>query len=185
MTDGQGISARDVLDFWFAAGKEKWFAKDDAFDADITARFKEAYLAAREGGYDDWAETAEGALALIILLDQFPRNMFRNTPEMFAADGKAIEMTRLALDRKFDGEVPQAARQFVYMPLMHSEELADQELCVKLFQADPTLEDNVPYAIDQRDIVARFGRFPHRNTVLGRETTAEEQAFLDGGGFQG
>lgn len=185
MTDGQSISPRDVLDFWFAAGKEKWFAKDDAFDAEITARFREAHRSARDGGHDDWAETAEGALALLILLDQFPRNMFRGTPEMFAADPKALEITNLALDRKYDGEVPQAARQFVYMPLMHSEELDDQELCVKLFEADPTLEDNVPFAIDHRDIVAKFGRFPHRNAVLGRETTAEEQAFLDGGGFKG
>ena len=181
----QPINARDVLDFWFAAGKEKWFAKSDEFDAEITTRFKAAHEAARDGAYDGWADSAEGLLALIILLDQFPRNMYRGSPEMFAADAKAVEMTRLALDRKVDGEVPQAVRQFVYMPLMHSEELADQELCVKLFEADPALEENVPYAVDHRDIVKRFGRFPHRNTVLGRTTTAEEQQFLDDGGFAG
>ena len=185
MQDGHDISPRDVLDFWFAAGKEKWFAKDDAFDAEITSRFKDAHRLARDGAFDGWQDSAEGALALIILLDQFPRNMFRGTPEMFQADPKCREITRSALDHKFDAEVPQAARQFVYMPLMHSEELEDQELCVKLFEADPALEDNVPYAIDHRDIVLKFGRFPHRNEILGRETTAEEQAFLDGGGFKG
>lgn len=181
----QSIDPRDVLDFWFAAGKQKWFAKSDEFDAEITQRFKQAHEAARDGAYDDWTDTSEGTLALIILLDQFPRNMYRGSPDMFAADPKAVSITKLALERKIDGEVPQAARPFVYMPLMHSEDLADQELCVKLFQADPTLEDNVPFAVDHRDIVARFGRFPHRNTVLGRSTTAEEQAFLDDGGFAG
>lgn len=181
----QSIDPRDVLDFWFAAGQEKWFAKDDAFDAEITKRFKGPHEAARDGAYDGWAESAEGLLALIILLDQFPRNLYRGSAEMFAADQKAAAMTRLALERKVDGEVPQAARQFIYMPLMHSEELADQELCVKLFEADPALEENVSYAIDHRDIIARFGRFPHRNVILGRATSAEEQQFLDDGGFAG
>ena len=179
------LEPRDVLDFWFAAGKKKWFAKDDAFDAEISRRFKADHEATRDGAYDAWSESAEGLLALIILLDQFPRNMYRGMPDMFAADEKAAAMTKLALERKFDGEVPQAVRQFIYMPLMHSEELADQELCVKLFKADPTLEENVPYAVDHRDIIARFGRFPHRNEVLGRKTTAEEQTFLDDGGFAG
>ncbi len=181
----QPTQPRDVLDFWFAAGKEKWFAKSDEFDAEITERFKSAHEAARDGAHDDWAESAEGMLALIILLDQFPRNMYRGSPDMFAADPKAAEMSKLALKRKIDGEVPQAARQFVYMPLMHSEDLEDQELCVTLFQGDPTLKENVAYAIDHRDIVARFGRFPHRNTILGRATTPEEQQFLDDGGFAG
>ncbi len=183
MTDP--VSPRDVLDFWFAAGKEKWFAKDDAFDAEIVARFKQAHEAARDGAHDSWTESAQDMLALIILLDQFPRNMYRGSPDMFAADPKAAALSKLAIERKMDGEVPQAARQFIYMPLMHSEDLANQELCVRLFKADPALEDNVPFAVDHRDIIARFGRFPHRNTVLGRTTTAEEQAFLDEGGFAG
>lgn len=181
----QSIQPRDVLDFWFAAGKEKWFAKSDEFDAEITTRFRAAHEAARDGAHDDWAQSAEGLLALIILLDQFPRNMYRGSPDMFAADPKAVEMSKLALERKIDGEVPQAAKPFVYMPLMHSEELEDQELCVKLFQGDPALKENVAYAIDHRDIVARFGRFPHRNAILGRVTTPEEQQFLDDGGFAG
>ncbi|MCP5084210.1 MAG: DUF924 domain-containing protein [Alphaproteobacteria bacterium] len=181
----QPIDPRDVLDFWFAAGKEKWFAKSDDFDAEITARFKQAHEAARGGAHDAWADSAEGMLALIILLDQFPRNMYRGSPDMFAADPKAAEMARLALEKKVDGEVPQAARAFVYMPLMHSEDLEDQELCVRLFKGDPTLKDNVAYAVDHRDIVKRFGRFPHRNIILGRATTAEEQQFLDEGGFAG
>ncbi len=181
----QDISPRDVLDFWFAAGKEKWYAKDDAFDADIASRFDDAHRAARAGSYDEWAGTAEGALALIILLDQFPRNMYRGTPEMFAADGKALDVARLALEHKCDGEVPLAARQFIYMPLMHSERLEDQEHCLRLFQADPSLEDNVPFAIEHRDIIAKFGRFPHRNECLGRESTAEELTYLAEGGFKG
>ncbi len=179
------IEPRDVLDFWFAAGKEKWFAKSDEFDAEITERFHEAHQAAKAGEMDGWADTAEGMLALIILLDQFPRNMYRGTLEMFAADEKAADLTKRAVERKFDGETPAAARAFIYMPLMHQENLEDQELCVKLFEVDPALSDNVPFAIDHRDIVARYGRFPHRNAVLGRETTAEEQAFLDEGGFAG
>ena len=179
------VTPRDVLDFWFAAGKQKWFAKSDAFDADITERFKVAHEAARDGAMDDWGETAEGMLALIILLDQFPRNMYRGTPEMFAADEKAAGLSKQALQRKYDGEVPEAARQFIYMPLMHSEDLEDQDLCVKLFKADPALADNVSYAVDHRDIIARFGRFPHRNPILGRETTEEEAAFLADGGFAG
>ena len=179
------ISPRDVLEFWIAAGPEKWFAKDDAFDAEISNRFDAAHQEAKTGALDDWSKTADGALALIILLDQFPRNMYRGTPEMFAADEKAVRMTQLALERKFDVEVSQALRQFVYMPLMHSEQLADQEESVRLFDADPVLARNVPFAIDHRDIVARFGRFPHRNEILGRQTTEEEQAFLDGGGFKG
>ncbi|MEM7428848.1 MAG: DUF924 family protein [Pseudomonadota bacterium] len=181
----QDVSPRDVLDFWFAAGKEKWFAKDDAFDAEITSRFKNAHEAARDGGFDDWTRTAEGALALIILLDQFPRNMYRGSPDMFAADDKAIEVTRQSLDLKYDGDVPLAARQFIYMPLMHSERLEDQELCVQLFEADSALEDNVPFAIEHRDIIAKYGRFPHRNSVLGRTSTAEEEAYMEGDGFKG
>ena len=148
------IEPRDVLDFWLAAGKEKWFAKSDEFDAEITERFHDAHQAAKAGEMDGWADTAKGMLALIILLDQFPRNMYRGTPGMFEADEKAAGLTKLAVERKIDGETPVAARSFIYMPLMHSENLEDQELCVQLFKADPGLKDNVPYAVDHRDIVA-------------------------------
>ena len=178
------VTPRDVLDFWFGAGKEKWFAKSDEFDAEISEKFQNCHEVARAGGLDHWCETAEGMLALIILLDQFPRNMYRGSPDMFAADAKALAVAREAVARGIDAEVPVAARQFIYMPFMHSEQLKDQEECVSLF-SNAGLEENISYAEDHRDIVARFGRFPHRNKILARETSDEEQAFLDDGGFAG
>ena len=177
-------SPESVLAFWRAAGPEKWFEKDAAFDDDIRARFLETYEAAAAGKLSDWEQTAEGALALAIVLDQFPRNMFRGDARTYAADPLARAVAERALARGFDRHVPPPQWQFFYLPFEHSESLPDQERCCALFRSsgDANL---LKWAQAHADIIRRFGRFPHRNAVLGRATTPEEQAFLDGGGFKG
>jgi uncharacterized protein (DUF924 family) len=174
----------DVLAFWRAAGEDKWFKKDAAFDNDIRARFIDTYEAAAAGALAGWEETAERALALTIVLDQFPRNMFRGSARTFAADPLARAVVGRALARGFDRETPLPDRQFFYLPFEHSELLADQERCCALFAATGDA-DLLKWAQLHADIIRRFGRFPHRNALLGRITTQEEQAFLDGGGFAG
>lgn len=172
----------DIVRFWRDAGPQRWFKKDAAFDAEFKARFEAAHHAAATGALDGWSASAEGALALLVLLDQLPRNAWRGSGHMFATDGKALAVARGAIEAGFDQQVDATLRAFVYMPFMHSESLADQERCVALC-AD--LPDNLRFAILHRDIVQRFGRFPHRNAALGRTTTPEEQRFLDEGGFAG
>jgi uncharacterized protein (DUF924 family) len=177
-------SPQAVLAFWRDAGPDKWFKKNDAFDQDIHERFLETYEAAAAGTLGAWEATPDGALALVIVLDQFPRNMFRGTARAFAADPLARAVADRALARGFDRAMAQAERQFFYLPFEHSEALADQERCCELFRAIGDAE-LVKWAEQHADIIRRFGRFPHRNAALGRATTAEEQAFLDGGGFAG
>ncbi|WP_439496648.1 DUF924 family protein [Bosea sp. (in: a-proteobacteria)] len=176
--------AAEILAFWREAGPDKWFAKDDAFDAEIRRRFLEAQQAAAAGRLGAWEDTPEGVYALLILLDQFPRNLYRGTPEAFASDALAVAVAQRALARGFDEQFDNPERRFFYMPFMHSEELADQERCIELSRASGD-EDSTRYAIIHRDIIRDFGRFPHRNEVLGRDTTQEERAFLDAGGFKG
>ncbi len=178
----------DVIGFWQAAGPQKWFTKDPRFDEAIRLRFEPVHFAAARGEYDAWRETAEGCLALLILLDQFPRNLWRGSGHAFAADPLARAVARRAVQADFDQEVEPALRPFFYLPFEHSEDPADQDLSVTLCEAhrDATGdEDTLKWAVIHRDIIARFGRFPHRNRSLGRETTTEEQAFLDDGGFSG
>jgi uncharacterized protein (DUF924 family) len=178
------VSPSEVLAFWRDAGPKKWFNKDTAFDDAIRIRFLETYEAAAAGKLADWEDTAEGALALAIVLDQFPRNMFRGDPRTYAADPLARAVADRAINHGFDQQVPQGNRQFFYLPFEHSESLHDQERCCALFRANGDAED-LKWAEQHADIIRRFGRFPHRNVLLGRETTPEEQAFLDGGGFKG
>ena len=173
-----------MLTFWRAAGPDKWFEKDTAFDDDIRTRFLETYEAAAAGKLSDWEQTAEGALALTIVLDQFPRNMFRGDARTYAADPQALAVAERALERGFDQVAPLSDRQFFYLPFEHSEAMVDQERCCALFAATGDA-DLLKWAQLHADIIRRFGRFPHRNAMLGRATTAEEQAFLDGGGFKG
>jgi len=183
MTSTPLPSARDVADFWREAGPGRWFAKNDSFDADFSARFSQAHQAAARGELDHWASDAEGALALLVLLDQFPRNTWRGNPHMLATDGKALAVAKQAVAAGFDRQCEPALRPFFYLPFMHSEVLAEQERSVQLNAA---LDANTQrYAVLHRDIIARFGRFPHRNRMLGRSSTAEEQRFLDEGGFAG
>lgn len=178
----------DVVSFWREAGPAKWFAKDDSFDAAIRDGFLDAHFAAARGDLADWQETAEGTLALLILLDQFPRNLFRGSGHAFATDGLARMIARKALEHGFDRAVEPKLRPFVYLPFEHSEDPADQALSMDLFTAhrDETGDtESLRWAVEHRDIIANFGRFPHRNAALGRVTTAEEQAYLDDGGFKG
>jgi len=174
----------DVLAFWRKAGADQWFKKDSAFDDDIRRRFLETYQAAAAGQLAHWERTREGALALAIVLDQLPRNMFRGDPRTYAADHLARAVAERAIARGFDCDTPVTERQFFYLPFEHSETMADQERCCALFRAAGDAE-HLKWAELHADIIRRFGRFPHRNAMLGRVTTPEEQAFLDAGGFKG
>lgn len=170
----------DILRFWFAAGNEpRWFGSDADFDAAIGARFSDLVDHALDGALDDWAIAGDGALALVLLLDQFPRNLFRGSPRAFAGDERARNVARKAIADRFDLERPRRERLFLYLPLGHSEHLADQEEAVRLAA---TLENEfyLKRAIAHRDVIARFGRFPHRNDILGRTSTPQERAFLQG-----
>jgi uncharacterized protein (DUF924 family) len=177
------VAPHDVLAFWRAAGPDKWFTKDAAFDNAIGMRFLATYEAAVARTLA-WDGSAEGALALLIVLDQFPRNMFRDSARAFAADPLAREVATRAISRGFDRQAEVAERCCFYLPFEHSEAIADQERCVALNRASGDA-DALKWAELHADIIRRFGRFPHRNAVLGRATTPEEQAFLDGGGFAG
>jgi uncharacterized protein (DUF924 family) len=174
----------EVIGFWREAGPERWYKKDPAFDQAIAERFSVLHAKAAAGELDDWAGTPQGALALLILLDQFSRNLFRGLPQAFAQDEAARRIARAAVQRGFDHQVDPTLRQFFYLPFMHSEQIADQERCVALCHTLPD-RTNLPFARDHERIVRRFGRFPHRNEVLGRHTSPAEQAFLEGGGFAG
>lgn len=175
--------AKAVLDFWIGAGKDKWFDGDEEFDRDFHQRCLTLYEAAVRGEMAEWSTTPVGALSLILLLDQFPRNAFRGTTRAYYSDVLARQTAAAGIaaghDRHFDSEL----RGFFYMPFMHSENIADQDRSVAL-QSDLSWDWRRP-AARHRDIIARFGRFPHRNRILGRETTPEEKRYLDGGGFSG
>jgi uncharacterized protein (DUF924 family) len=173
-----------VLTFWRAAGPERWFEKSPEFDAEIAARFSAIRDAAAKGELSHWENTPEGALALTIVLDQFPRNMFRGDARTYAPDALARAVASRALARGYDRQVPERERQFFYLPFSHSEEIADQERCLALAR-DYGSDEFMKWAEHHADIIRRFGRFPHRNAVLGRATTRAEQAFLDSGGFPG
>jgi uncharacterized protein (DUF924 family) len=176
-------SADTVLSFWKEAGYDKWFTRDDAFDAAIREKFLPTYEAAIAGRLSSWEATADGALALCIVLDQFPRNIFRGDPRTYASDEAARAVANRALKRGYDQDVPDELRGFFFLPFMHSEDLVDQERCVQLYRAAESAD--LKYAEEHRDIIRRFGRFPHRNAILSRTTTPEEQKFLDEGGFKG
>jgi|SRR5579863_428391 len=165
-------AAEDVLAFWFAPAQERrWYAKDVEFDAEIRRRFLATYEAACEGALDSWRETPRSLLALIVVLDQLPRNMFRGSARAFAEDPQAVKLARHGIAGGFDRALTASEREFFHMPLMHSERLDDHELLLGVHG------DN-KYAREHRDIIARFGRYPHRNAVLGRRNTAEEEQYL-------
>jgi uncharacterized protein (DUF924 family) len=185
VTCAQSIAGpEEVLAFWRAAGPTKWFERDDAFDAEIRARFLATREAAAAGRLEHWQATADGTLALLLLLDQFPRNLFRGDARAFATDAAARSIAEQAIARGTDRLFPLPERQFFYLPLMHSENLADQERCIALCR-DAGDAEGEKYAELHADVIRRFGRFPHRNRALGRTTTDEERAFLDAGGFGG
>ena len=172
----------DVVGFWLQAGPQKWFKKLIAFDEAIRLKFEPTHHRAARGEYDAWIDTPQGALALLLLLDQFPRNLYRGSAHAFATDPKARAFALTAVDRGFDREVEPSLRNFFYLPFEHSESLSDQDYCLALC-TEAGDADNLKWASLHRDIIVRFGRFPHRNQALGRVTTPEEQKFLDEGGF--
>lgn len=175
--------AAEVVRFWREAGPGRWFRSDPAFDAAFRDRFLAAHEAAASGRLQPWGDTAEGALALVLLLDQFPRNAFRGTARVYATDPLARQAAEAALRRGFDREVEPGLRQFFRLPFMHSEDLRDQDRCVAL--SEPEGGESLRWARHHREVIARFGRFPHRNAVLGRASTPEEERFLAEGGFSG
>ena len=168
--------AQEVLDFWFRgdAPRKEWFQKDAAFDAEIVRQFSVLHALAAAGGLKHWRESPRDCLALIILLDQFPRNMFRGTAGAFATDAMALDAAKHAVDAGFDRGMSEVERTFVYLPFEHSENLADQEKALELFAENPNFE----WARKHWEIIRRFGRFPHRNAVLGRPSTPAEIEFL-------
>jgi uncharacterized protein (DUF924 family) len=181
--------AGEVLDFWFGREgdpeygqfREEWFRKDPSFDARVTEQFADLYEEAAGGNLDGWRDDAESCLALVILLDQFPRNMFRGDGRTHAEDSRALGASEYAVEHALDRELPAFQRMFLYMPFMHSESVEDQRRSVEMFErlaGEEGAPDVVSYAVAHRDIVERFGRFPHRNEILGRETTPEEAVFL-------
>ena len=174
----------EIVGFWRDAGAKRWFAHDQAFDTEIRSRFEAVHMAASRGDYADWVETAEGALALLILLDQFPRNLYRGSAHAFATDPAARAVARNAVERGHDRTIPPPLRLFFYMPFEHSEDPADQTRAVELITAAGD-EGYTRFALLHRDIIARFSRFPHRNACLGRASTDEELAYLASGGFAG
>ena len=184
MTDDSNISPAGILAFWREAGRDAWYERNDAFDAEVRRRFLALWQKAVAGELSSWEATDEGALALVIVLDQFPRNMFRGTSQAFASDALARDVARRAIARGADQRIDSVLLEFLYLPFMHSEDMADQKRSVALYRGTENAE-NLGYAERHADIVRRFGRFPHRNRILGRPTTPEEQAFLDAGGFSG
>ncbi|MGX1101712.1 DUF924 family protein [Bradyrhizobium elkanii] len=185
MSDASLATPADVLGFWRNAGRDRWYKHDDAFDAEIRSRFLATWQKAAAGELSSWEASDDGALALTIVLDQFPRNLFRGDARTFSSDVLARDVARRAIDRGVDARTDPVLREFLYLPFEHSEDLADQQRCVTLFRQYDCHPDNLKYAEDHADIIRRFGRFPHRNRVLGRQTTAEEKAFLGAGGFSG
>ena len=173
-----------VIDFWLAAGESRWFTRNAAFDGEMSVRFKDALAKARDGAFDHWTETPKGTLALLILLDQFSRNIHRGTPLAFAADRKALTIAKCAVARGDHLAMPATLARWIIMPFEHAEDLDAQMRGVALFMVrDP--DDMTHWAQVHLDIIARFGRFPHRNAILGRKSTPEELAFLANGGFSG
>lgn len=183
MIQASDIQACDVVAFWDTAGPKAWYIQDDAFDQSIRDQFGATWQVAHDHGLRDWAVDAPGALGLVILLDQLPRNMFRDDARAFATDAAALDVAGQMVANGWDREVDGLLRQFVYMPFMHSEEIAHQEICVDLFATRMDDGNNEIHAQVHREIIHRFGRFPYRNACLGRATTAAEQAFMDEGGY--
>lgn len=179
-------SPEDVLSFWLdEVGPEGWYAVSDELDQEIRDRFGAAWEAARDGAYGLWLTYPSGTLAYLILMDQFPRNMFRGSGQAFATDREALAAAKAAIGRKWDLRINEPARQFFYLPLMHSENLCDQERCIRMIceRLDETGASNLLHARAHREVIRQFGRFPYRNEVLDRSTTLPEQAFLNAGAY--
>ena len=180
------VGPDEVLSFWLDdVGEAGWYAQDNDLDAEIARRFGPTWEGACNGRFSLWLTYPTGALAYIILTDQFSRNMFRDSGQAFASDRLALAATKFAIDRKWDMRIDEPARQFFYMPLMHSENLCDQERCIRLMKErmPKTGEGNLLHAKAHREVIRKFGRFPYRNKALSRRFTKVEQAYVQGGGY--
>ncbi len=170
------LDSLDIIDYWFSEKSSKyWFSSTPEIDKEIKRRYEELWQSAADGMYDDWQNSAEGSLALVIILDQFPLNMFRGQPKSFQTESKAVKIALNAINHGFDRKLSENKLLFLFMPLMHSENMEDQDLQVKLFQK---YNFNLEYSKHHRDIVKRFGRFPHRNAILVRKNTEAEIKYL-------
>ena len=170
---------REIVDYWFSAPVAKlWFKSTPEFDREIRERYERLWQRARDGELEHWRDSAIGCLALVIVLDQFPLNMFRDEARSYSTEQLAVEVAPHAIDRGYDRELEGKQKAFLYMPFMHSETIEDQERALRLFD-QPGLEDNLRFARHHHDIVRRFGRFPHRNRALGRASTAAEVEYLN------
>ena len=170
---------QEIIDFWYSTEISKhWFASTPRLDAEIRTRYEALWQAGAKGELDHWQDTPQGCLALVILLDQFPLNMYRNQAESFSTEAKSIAIARYALEKGFDQVLQPKHKAFLYMPFMHSEKLSDQDLSVRLF-TEAGLKDNQRFAEHHRGLIQRFGRFPHRNRILGRTSTSEELEYLN------
>jgi len=178
------VTPAEILAFWRDAGPDRWYRRDDAFDAEVCRRFLGLWQCAAAGELASWETGDDGALALVIVLDQFPRNLFRDDVRTYASDPLAREVAHRAIDCGVDARIDPALREFLYLPFMHSEHLPDQLRCIELSRK-AGLAESADWAEHHAEIIRRFGRFPHRNRLLDRATTEEEQAFLDAGGFAG
>ncbi len=176
----------DILAFWLdEIGETGWYKQDDALDQDIRDRFMSTWERAAEGAYSMWMTYPSGVLAYLILTDQFPRNMFRGSPKAFSTDKAALAVAKMAIAKKWDQKIDEPARQFFFLPLMHSECISDQERCVRLLltRMPDTGPTNLLHAKAHRDVIRKFGRFPFRNDALSRPHTDPERAFLENGGY--
>ncbi len=182
-SDGK-VLPQDVIAFWQDVGQENWYKKNPDVDARIRERFTSLHGAASAGELGEWEQSAQGALALLILLDQFSRNMFRDDPRAFACDAQALAIAKRAIDKGFHKQVADAMAQFFRTPFMHAEDIMEQARGIALAH-EAGSQTSVEWAVLHADIIRRFGRFPHRNKVLNRKTSEAEQAFLDGDGFSG
>jgi uncharacterized protein (DUF924 family) len=180
------VGPEEVLSFWLDdVGEAKWYAQDSALDAEISKRFQETWEGACEGRFSLWLTYSSGALAYIILTDQFPRNMFRGSSRAFSSDRIALAAAKAAVDRRWDMRIDEPARQFFYLPMMHSENLCDQERCVRLMceRMPEHGASNLLHARAHREVIRRFGRFPYRNEALSRPSTPPETDYVSNGGY--
>jgi uncharacterized protein (DUF924 family) len=184
MTDARDVTPAEIVAFWREAGYDRWYGRDDAFDAEVRQHFLETWQKAAAGELSSWEGSDEGALALVIVLDQFPRNLFRGDALTYSSDALAREVAGRAIDRRVEARIESALRQFLYLPFMHSEHLPDQLRCIELLQRDSDAE-SLKYAHGHADIIRRFGRFPHRNRMLGARPPPTSRPFWTRAGFPG
>lgn len=172
------ITPKEIIDFWFSDKvKKRWFSSTPEFDKRLTEKYEAVWEKASSGGLDEWSDDPDGCLALLIILDQFPLNMFRGQAKSFKTERRSVEIARNAVKKELDQKIYKDKLAFLYMPFMHSEDLADQDMSVKLYREN-NLEANIAFAEHHREIIRRFGRFPHRNRILGRESSADETRYL-------